>query len=295
MYYVAELIEALQWGGGGNNGNDERRANDYDHIEGRSDGRPTTVSGDDKIILVGHSMGAGVSIVLCAAFPEWFSALVLLEGGLVARDADHASRHVRAACQRRLRSNRALFPNMANSAVGTTSSSSPSPRRARVYGSLEDAIGARLSTTERMPGDQSLSYEAARDMVVRATIPANGVMALSSLDEAEDVDERKGDSVPSSGVVFRHDPRLQWPSLQYYTREQVESFMTDVRHSNVPVCFLWAADGWPADAWSEGVVRDVLRPGHIRRLAGSHHFHADPDTVSNVAGEIVMFLREVRL
>jgi hypothetical protein len=215
-------------------------------------------------------MGSGVSVVLCASFPEWFSALVLLEGGLVARDAGDASRHVRAACQRRLRSNRTLFPNAGGG--GTDAS----PRAARVYGSLGDAIRARMSAAERMPGDQSLSYEAARDMVARATFPANG-------------------DTPSGGggpVVFRHDPRLQWPSLQYYTREQVEAFMADVRASGVPVCFLWAADGWPADAWAEGAVRDVLRPGRLRKLGGSHHFHADPDTVGPVAAEVAAFLTE---
>jgi len=154
-YYVAELVEALGWGGGGHGGGDGadggsvsastgggevggKKANDDDDDdddeEEEGSGRPKTTkssaSHDDddddddddendaaaggengKIILVGHSMGSGVSVVLTASFPEWFSALVLLEGGLVARDARDASRHVRAACQRRLRSNRTLFPN----------------------------------------------------------------------------------------------------------------------------------------------------------------------------------------
>ena len=151
-YYVAELVEALGWGGGGHGGGDGadggsvsastgggevggKKANDDDDDdddeEEEGSGRPKTTkssaSHDDdddddendaaaggengKIILVGHSMGSGVSVVLTASFPEWFSALVLLEGGLVARDAGDASRHVRAACQRRLRSNRTLFPN----------------------------------------------------------------------------------------------------------------------------------------------------------------------------------------
>jgi pimeloyl-ACP methyl ester carboxylesterase len=329
VYYVAELIEALEWGdrennnggdrgvGGGvgvkspsssgiNTIEDGKNASDDSDFERRSGGRPmtTSIAADDddddcidrcdKIILVGHSMGSGVAIVLCAAFPEWFSALVLLEGGLVARDADHASRHVRAACQRRLRSNRSLYAVNGCGGGGTTTTSSPLPRRARVYGSLEDAIGARLSTTERMPGDQSLSYEAARDMVVRATVPAAvDPPSAAAVDALDDEGGRSESS--SSAVIFRHDPRLQWPSLQYYTREQVESIMSDVRNSNVPVCFLWATDGWPVDAWSEGVVRDVLKPGHMRRLAGSHHFHADPDTVGAVAGEIVSFLKEHRL
>ena len=326
-YYVAELVEALGWGGGGHGGGDGadggsvsastgggkvggKKTNDDDDDdddeEEEGSGRPKTTtssaSHDDdddddendaaaggengKIILVGHSMGSGVSVVLTASFPEWFSALVLLEGGLVARDAGDASRHVRAACQRRLRSNRTLFPN----AGGGGLPAAPPPPRARVYGNLDAAIRARLSTTERMPGDQSLSYEAARDMVVRATVPATAtIVAGNSTPSGVTVG---GDGGGGGPVVFRHDPRLQWPSLQYYTREQVGAFMADVRSSGVPVCFLWAADGWPVDAWAEGAVRDVLRPGRLRRLGGSHHFHADPDTVGPVAAEVVAFLTE---
>jgi len=272
-YYAAELIEALQWGDNGSTATMEDGKTVHDNDTQQSE---TTINDNskesNKIILVGHSMGSGVAIVLCAAFPEWFSGLVLLEGGLVARSANDASRHVRSACQRRLRSNRTLFPN-----VNDETSTSSSNTRAKVYSNLEAAIKARLSTTERMPGDQTLSYEAARDMVVRATLPAN---------------KNENDN---EAVVFRHDPRLQWPSLQYYTREQVEAFMRDVRTSTVPTCFLSAADGWPTDAWIESVVKDELQPVHLKQLSGSHHFHADPDTVGAVAREVVAFINELHL
>ena len=265
-YYVAELIEALKWG---DQMDDGKTNHDKNTVTDNSDNDKSDKE-SNKIILVGHSMGSGVSIVLCAAFPEWFAGLVLLEGGIVARSANDASRHVRAACQRRLRSNRTLFPNVND---GTSTSNN----RAKVYSNLEAAIKARLSTTERMPGDQTLSYEAARDMVVRATLPAN----------INDND--------NEAVVFRHDPRLQWPSLQYYTREQVEAFMRDVRTSTVPTCFLSAADGWPTDAWIESVVKDELQPVHLKQLSGSHHFHADPDTVGAVTREVVAFIIELSL
>ena len=91
----------------------------------------------------------------------------------MARNANDAARHVRAACQRRLKSNRTLFPNRhrgegVEEGVGlstTTTTSSPPLPRAKVYSDLDVAIKARMSTTERMPGDQSLSYEAARELV----------------------------------------------------------------------------------------------------------------------------------
>ncbi|KAL9181849.1 hypothetical protein ACHAXT_012192 [Thalassiosira profunda] len=279
-YYVAELVEALDWGnkGGGSVGVSRTVVGNINSINGSAkkampqDNADTSDGSDtNKIILCGHSMGSGVATVLCAAFPEWFSSLILLEGGLVARNARDAGKHVRAACQRRLKSNRTLFPN--GSSNESADGEVPLPR-AKVYSNLESAIEARLSTTQRMPGDQFLSYEAARDLVLRATAPAPSSLASEN----------------SEAIVFRHDPRLQWPSLQYYTREQVEAFFHDVHESKIPVCFLYAADGWPVDSWAEGAVREILRPGTLQRLSGSHHFHADPDSVPAVAREINAWL-----
>jgi pimeloyl-ACP methyl ester carboxylesterase len=297
-YYVAELVEALQWG---NNedadsttgsrtamGNIKRNTESVDNGKGKeSPPTPTTnnaspATTQNKIILVGHSMGAGVATILCAAFPEWFSSLVLLEGGLVARNANDAARHVRAACQRRLKSNRTLFPNHRGGGSEEGLGLSPSPR-AKVYSGLDVAIKARLSTTERMPGDQSLSYEAARDLVLRATTPAAKSSSTTT------------DPTSSESIVFRHDPRLQWPSLQYYTREQVEAFYRDVHTSQVPVCCLSATDGWPVEAWAENLVKDVLKPVYRKQLSGSHHFHADPDSVHAVAENVLSFLEEQKL
>ncbi|KAK1734198.1 hypothetical protein QTG54_015201 [Skeletonema marinoi] len=282
-YYVLECIEALKWGKGNNGGssggtrtvvgNINANVNANNSAQGTINGdktnndESTDNERDDKINLIGHSMGAGVSVVLVAAFPELFSSLTLLEGaGPLARNANDCSRHVRAACQRRLKSNKTLFPDGTNG--GAT--------RAKVYRNVDAAIEARMDTTRRMPGDQYLSEEAARDMVLRATVDA-AVTSNSSDDKRP--------------VTFRHDPRLQWPSLQYYTREQVEAIYTDLCNSNVPVSILMAEDGWPVDSWSESAVKDILKPTHMKLLKGSHHFHADPDTVGEVASEIVSFLK----
>jgi len=283
-YYVLECIEALKWGKGNNGGssggtrtvvgNINANVNENNSAQGSINGGKTNNDNestdnvrDDKINLIGHSMGAGVSVVLVAAFPELFSSLTLLEGaGPLARNANDCSRHVRAACQRRLKSNKTLFPDGTNG--GAT--------RAKVYRNVDAAIEARMDTTRRMPGDQYLSEEAARDMVLRATVDAP-VTSNSSDDNRP--------------VTFRHDPRLQWPSLQYYTREQVEALYTDVCNSNVPVSILMAEDGWPVDSWSQSAVKDILKPSRMKLLKGSHHFHADPDTVGDVASEIVSFLK----
>ena len=322
-YYAAELIEALQWGnhndeGGNTNigasgsrtaiGNIKRNTGLHDNnTEGKL---PITSSSDtsitsetttaatttrSKIILVGHSMGAGVATILCAAFPEWFSSLILLEGGLVARNANDAARHVRAACQRRLKSNRTLFPKL-REVMGSTeegkglSPTTPPPARTKVYSDLDVAIKARLSTTERMPGDQTLSYEAARELVLRAT-----TSAATSTGTTPDSSSSSSSSENKEAVVFVHDSRLQWPSLQYYTREQVEAFYRDVHASQIPVCCLVATDGWPVESWAENLVKNVLKPAHLKKLSGSHHFHADPDTVHAVADNVLAFLEEQKL
>lgn len=282
-YYVLECIEALKWGKGNNGasggatrtvvGNINANVNPNNSVQGGATNSKVNESTDNerdnKINIIGHSMGAGVSVVLVAAFPELFSSLTLLEGaGPLARNANDCSRHVRAACQRRLKSNKTLFPDGTNGG----------PTRAKVYRNVDAAIEARLDTTRRMPGDQYLSEEAARDMVLRATVDA----AVTS-DRTNDDGNRP--------VSFRHDPRLQWPSLQYYTREQVEAFYTDVCNSNVPVSILMAEDGWPVDSWSQLAVNNILKPSRMKLLKGSHHFHADPDTVGDVASEIVSFLK----
>mmetsp|Transcript_13016 Transcript_13016/g.21326 ORF Transcript_13016/g.21326 Transcript_13016/m.21326 type:complete len:310 (-) Transcript_13016:1571-2500(-) len=297
-YYVLECIEALNWGKGNNGGSGGATRTVVGNINANvntNNSAQNNIGGvknnnvdestdnnerDDKINLIGHSMGAGVSVVLVAAFPELFSSLTLLEGaGPLARNANDCSRHVRAACQRRLKSNKTLFPNGTNNA-NADGSNSMTTARAKVYRNLDAAIEARLDTTRRMPGDQYLSEEAARDMVMRATVDA----AVTSNSSAAGDDTNRP-------VMFRHDPRLQWPSLQYYTREQVEAFYNDVCNSGVPVSILMANDGWPVDSWSQAAVKDKLKPCRMKFLKGSHHFHADPDTVEDVASEIVSFLK----
>jgi pimeloyl-ACP methyl ester carboxylesterase len=239
-YYVAECLEALKWGsvGGAGGGN-----------------------GGEKVTIIGHSMGGGVSVVFAAAFPELCSSLILLEGGgPLARNAHDCARHVRAACQRRLKSNKLLFNN----------SNDGKASGVRVYPNIGAAIEARLATVKRMPGEQYMSEECAEDLVSRAVV--------SSSDSS------------SEAVTFRHDPRLQWPSLQYFTREQVEACYHDIHDAKVPVCLLVANDGYPVDSISEKAIREILQPSFVKKLSGSHHFHADPDSVGPVVNEIVQFM-----
>lgn len=236
-YYVAECLEALHWGS-----------------------VSAGAEGNEKITIIGHSMGGGVSVVFAAAFPELCSSLILLEGGgPLARNAKDCARHVRAACQRRLKSNKVLFSNA--SIEGRNSG-------VRVYPNIGAAVEARLATVRRMPGEQYMSQECAEDLVSRAVVSDSN----------------------SEAVTFRHDPRLQWPSLQYFTREQVEACYHDIHEARLPICLLVAEDGYPVDSLSEKAIEDILQPSFVKKLSGSHHFHADPDSVGPVVHEIVQFM-----
>jgi len=227
-FYVAETVQQLQW---------------------------------DSFILVGHSMGAAVSLIYAAAFPEQVEKLVLLEGaGPLTRKATDVAKHVRASVERRQAGNAVLFPQY-STVNGATKKKEP-----RTYPNIDLAVETRCKTATLSPGNQYLSKEASRVMVERATV-----------------------QVDSGGFQFRHDARLQWPSLQYMTDEQVEGLYRDV---TCPVCLLLAENGWPVDETRKEAAAKKLQPTVFKTLPGSHHFHADPDTADAVAKEVKAFLEQ---
>jgi len=217
----------------------------------------------DEFTLIGHSMGAAVACVYSAAFPEHVHQLVLLEGaGPFARKTHDVAKHIRQHVQRR----QVGIQNMSNKPI-------------RVYPSLEKAVETRCRTAQSFPGDQSLSLEASREMVLRGSRPV--VVA--------DADNNGGETAATTeGVQFRHDPRLQWPSLQYFTIEQTEALYKDIQ---CPTALLLAENGWPFDAERHQRTLDLLQPVLFKTLPGSHHFHADPDTADAVVDEVAKFLR----
>jgi pimeloyl-ACP methyl ester carboxylesterase len=140
-----------------------------------------------------------------------------------------------------------------------------SNKSSRIYPSLQKAIETRCLTATNFPGNQYLSEAAARELVLRGTKSADN----------------------NGGVQFIHDPRLQWPSAQYFTKEQVDGLYHDIQ---CPTALLLATDGWPFDQDSSQRTLDLLRPTKYRMLPGSHHFHADPDTCDLVAREVIDFI-----
>jgi pimeloyl-ACP methyl ester carboxylesterase len=273
--YVAETIERLHWW------NEEQQNN---------------------IILIGHSMGAAVAMIYAAAFPEQIHKLILLEGGgPMTRNNDSVTRSIRRAITRRIQSNRTLFPHLSLSPFNdeknqpeptsktTSSSSSPTPRR-KIYPTLISAIQARKLTADLSPGKQYISDETARQVVGRATITINqfkdsydpSVVLL----QTQDLDPNQY----NGPVVFTHDPRLQWPSLQYFTQEQVEQLYRDVQ---CPVYCIYAKDGWPKEPSVQDAISTYLKPQIQMELPGSHHFHSDPQDAKAVIDAILQFINDI--
>lgn len=262
-YYVSESLNFLNWHG--------------------DDDSTDTMNTD--ITVIGHSMGAAVALIHAAAFPEQCSSLVLLEGaGPLARNSDDISRHIRSSITRRLKSNKTLYPKDSGTNKGSRYSKPKNGNgRKRIYKNLDAAIAARKKTAQLVPGNQYISTEAAAAVVKRAAISSED---LSSLDVSKAGGKELSDECEGP-VVFRHDARLTWPSLAYFSKDQVKALYRDVQ---CPSCLILADDGWPEDEWSGDAVKNILQPTRNIKLPGSHHFHADPDTSDAVIMSIINFL-----
>ncbi|KAL3928701.1 MAG: hypothetical protein SGBAC_012533, partial [Bacillariaceae sp.] len=284
VYYTCEAIQAILLESPSsvsvNNNNDDEEVENsttesinpaFDSGEG--DVTSGNANKNKRITLVGHSLGAAVASLTAASFPEFVDQLVLLDAAtFLAREAKDTADHVRQHIIKRQQ--HFLAQN--------------SPR---VYPSLERAIKVRQFSATKMPGNQSLSYEAARAMVMRGTRKVGATPLLEEQKEDKinyTPDNSHGDS---EQVQFRHDSRFTWPSIQYLTWEQNEGVLAALRRTNVDVCLLQAENGWPVDAYKIRRVKDILKPKVFRRLPGNHHFHANPETAEAVGDAVIDFLK----
>lgn len=282
-YYVSEFLDEMGW-------------------TSSSPSSSTSQGGDrDQIILIGHSMGAGVSTTFAASFPDLIDSIILLEGaGPIARRCEDTSKHIRNAIDRRKRGNRAIYGDHGQGGVGdsvsdlgsggddgTSTLAGSKAKGVRVYPTIDDAVRVRLATARLAPGKQYLSEEAAMAMVKRALVPYISTPAAQMALSAARATGENVQGFTDESVCFRHDPRLQWPSLQYFTREQVDAIYCSVE---CPVCLVMADDGWPFGSRESDSVSNLLKPAHFKTLPGSHHFHADNDSFEAVFREIIKFL-----
>ena len=241
--------------------------------------------------MIGHSLGAGISSLYAACFPEQVKDLVLLDGaGFLAREAKDTALHVRNHVTRRQEFNNQIQEQQKRQEQQQTNPSTwpgrVDPHR-RVFPSLEVAIKLRRQNAARMPGRQRLSYEAAQELVQRAV---ESVQEETPSIKGTD-DNRKGESPQKDGmrgkIRFRHDPRYNWPSIQYMTWDQIEGIFSSVEAN---CCILVAEEGYPFETSKLERAKKLLRPVRFETLPGSHYFHADPETSLAVANSVFSFL-----
>jgi len=253
VYYLSEVLSQLQW------------------ISIENNNKSETIN--SEVTLIGHSMGAAISVIYAAAFPEFVKQMVLLDGaGPLHRNTQEISRHIRKAVSQRISSNYHHVNNDNNTKMNNISHNDKRSNTRR-WIEFEDAVKARINTAKLSPGKQYISKEAAEALVERATISQTPNSQKEQLD--------------TNLVSFCHDSRLKWPSMQYFTKEQVHALYDDIQ---CPVCLITAKDGWPVSASIKDAIKTKLKPLVHKELPGSHHFHADPDTASNVANEVISFL-----
>jgi pimeloyl-ACP methyl ester carboxylesterase len=238
VYYVADVLRQLEW------------APSAEMVT-----ETETETNPPEVILIGHSVGAAISLAYAAAFPDHIHRLVLLEGvGPMTKPDQDVAKHLRRHVEARLKGNASMY--------GENAKGGP-----RQHASLDAAIEVRMKTALLAPGKQYLSQQAAEEMVTRAT---------RTVDNGADV------------VQFVHDYRLTWPSLMYMTRTQVDSLEMAV--AQCPTCLLLAQDGWPFEPERLAKVKERLNLKQFAILPGSHHFHADPDSADAVTEHIVQFI-----
>ena len=204
LFYVKETIDKLGWNNNNNNNNSPSTTaskpttttttTNSDNGDDRSNSddvdRDPDVSSSSstKLTLLGHSMGGGISMAYSAVYPDQVDKLVLIDVyGPLPGQVDKTCSLMKSHIESRQHG--------------------PKPHRA--YPSIEKAIQARRITASKAPGKQSLSLEAATEMVRRATEPIQTTSSPGEENNSKNYNE--GDSSGGGQVHFRHDTRLVWP------------------------------------------------------------------------------------
>eukprot|EP00529_Nitzschia_sp_RCC80_P024582 CAMPEP_0113469406 /NCGR_PEP_ID=MMETSP0014_2-20120614/15881_1 /TAXON_ID=2857 /ORGANISM="Nitzschia sp." /LENGTH=446 /DNA_ID=CAMNT_0000361879 /DNA_START=411 /DNA_END=1754 /DNA_ORIENTATION=+ /assembly_acc=CAM_ASM_000159 len=258
LFYVKEAIDKLGW----NNSPSSKSSSTSKITNADNDGSNSDVDGDRevsssaKLTLLGHSMGGGIAMAYSAVYPYQVDKLVMIDVyGPLPGQVDKTCSLMKAHIESRQHGQKTH----------------------RAYPSIEKAIQARRITASKAPGKQSLSLEAATEMVRRATEPI----------QASSGGERNKDK--SDGQVqFRHDTRLVWPSIQYLMPEQVDELTKSV---DCPTCIIAGDSGWPFKQERVDKALSFLENEH-HVLEGSHHLHADPGSRGDVLDIVHDFLVE---
>ncbi|MCB1173051.1 MAG: alpha/beta hydrolase [Leptospiraceae bacterium] len=197
----------------------------------------------ERVCLLGHSMGAGAASLFAGSFPERVSHLILLDGlGPLSAPA--------AETPERLR--KALEADPLNQG-GRIARKGP-----RVFPDIESAARIRQQRTK-------VSLAAARLLVERGMRAASEIPALGRTD----------------GFVWRHDPRLNEPSMLRLTEEQVLAFLQGIKARTILV----QAENEQSHHFQQlfaGRLQAIANL-ELRPIQGSHHCHMEqPEAVTDL-------------
>jgi pimeloyl-ACP methyl ester carboxylesterase len=118
--------------------------------------------GWEKMHIIGHSMSSGVAVMFSGTFPELFEKVVLIDIlGPLAFPSDRATKHLRTAI------------------LAEDKYYSKGDKPGKVYESLDAAIAARVATVSTYPGTQTLSREAAHQLLLRSINSSLDMITLS--------------------------------------------------------------------------------------------------------------------
>lgn len=129
----------------------------------------------------------------------------------------------------------------------------------------------------RRPLPSHASLEAA----ARRLLQVNPSLAPASAEQLV----ARGVRPTDGGVVWRHDPRLQAPSLLRFSEDQVQAFLSAVR---CPVLAIRARQGWPIPEATLQARLDCIAGARLVEVDGAHHVHLDH--AERVAGPIRAFI-----
>jgi pimeloyl-ACP methyl ester carboxylesterase len=107
-----------------------------------------------------------------------------------------------------------------------------------------------------------------------------------SMDAARILVER-GHKTTESGITWRTDPRIRYPTPLRHTRDQIDLLLKD---STSPALLIVANQG---DKWYQGEIKNAQahHPNlKIERMDGTHHIHLEPAYVDQVASSVRQFL-----
>jgi pimeloyl-ACP methyl ester carboxylesterase len=202
---------------------------------------------------VGHSLGAMLSFIFAATFPERVASLALIDGFTpMTSPASAAAKNLRRALD----------------AIAVYDEKRASGKERKAYPSLDAAVAARLDAVKNFPGNQTLSMEAATAIVAGGT------------------------SATADGAVFRHDGRLVLPNYLNMTNEQVRNFVECVAAPVLLVQAETGWPNSVNDVNYQEYRQMLTAKGLLQHvtLPGSHHLHVDPSSADLVAETVARFL-----